>query len=149
MELNLHNLKKSSGSTRRGRRLGRGHGSGRGTTAGRGTKGQRARSGGRRGLKRRGVKQFLKSKPKLGGFKSLKPKLITVNIGVLEQRFKDGEIINAKKLLNAGIIKTNWPGIKILGEGQLSKKLTVVANSFSDGAKKAILDAGGQVEIKS
>lgn len=147
MALGLHNLKPAKGSKQRVRRLGRGHGSGRGTTAGRGTKGQRARAGGRGGLKLLGLKQMMRSKPKIGGFQSLRPKLAVVNVSVLEERFASGEKVNRQRLHALGLVTRVAPGVKILGEGTLTKKLTVEADAFSATAKKAIEAAGGQAIV--
>jgi len=147
MELGLNNLKKSKGATKNKRRVGRGNASGRGTYSSRGSKGQRARSGGRGGLKRRGLMTMLRNKPKIGGFRSLKPKSNTVNISQLEAVFESGEVINPKKMVGKNLIKTVWPAVKVLGDGQLTKKFTVIADSFSESAKKAIIEAGGKAEI--
>ena len=148
-EINLHNLKIAKRSKKRKKRVGRGNSSGSCTYSGRGLKGQRSRSGGKKGLKRRGLNQFLKNKPKMGGFKSLKPKIVTVNIEQLEKFFADGEVVNAKKLISKKIIKSAKNGLKILGNGKLTKKLTVTADSFSESAKKAIIKVGGEVKLVS
>lgn len=146
-ELSLHNLKAKK--RKKSKRLGRGNASGRGTYSGRGIKGQRARSGGRKGLKRRGLMQLLKNKPKLGGFTSLQSKMETVNVRQLEESFEAGEMVNAKKLVAKNLIKDNRWGVKILGDGQLTKKLTVVADNFSESAKGAIIKAGGSIQLVS
>jgi large subunit ribosomal protein L15 len=148
-ELTLHNLKVKKGAKKRPRRVGRGNASGRGTYSGRGLKGQRSRSGGKSGLKRRGLRQLLRNKPKIGGFKSLKPKMETVNLEQLEKNFEASEIVNAKKLIAKNLIGSVKKGVKILGSGKLNKKLTVIADSFSESAKKAIIKAGGKPEIRS
>ena len=148
MELGLNNLKKTRGATSKKRRIGRGSGSGRGTYSGHGQKGQKARSGGRRGLKRKGLMNLLRNKPKIGGVSSGRPKLNTVNLAKLEAIFENGEEINSQKLLAKNIIKAVAPGLKILGEGTLTKKFTVVADAFSSSAKKAIIDAGGKAQIR-
>lgn len=141
-ELSLNNLKAKS--HKRSKRLGRGSGSGAGDYSGRGIKGQKARSGGKGGLKRRGLKQLLRNKPKIGGFKSQKPKLETINLDVLEKNFDSGAKVDTKKLFSLGLIKTKKNGVKVLGTGKLTKKLDLNLNSFSDSAKKAIVEAGGQ-----
>lgn len=143
-ELNLHSL--SVNKRKKSRRVGRGNASGTGTYSGRGLKGQRSRSGGKGGLKLRGLKQMLKSKPKMGGFKSLTPKLETVNLETLEKHFGAGELVDVKKLLAKKLVKTQKNGLKILGNGKITKKLTVKANSFSESAKKAIIEAGGTID---
>lgn len=147
MSLTLSNLKPASGSRKKSRRVGRG--GKRGTYSGRGMKGQRARSGGKRGLKALGLKQTLRRIPKKRGFQSLKPKSVVVNIADLEKKFSDGEIINLRGLVKTDLIKDIKNDIKILGEGKLTKKFTVIANGFSASAKKAIEEAGGKAEISS
>ena len=146
-ELTLHNLKVKKGEKKKSRRVGRGNASGRGTYSGRGQKGQKSRSGGKRGLRRKGLRQLLRNKPKIGGFKGPKRRLVTVNLDQLEKNFDTGELVNLKKLIAKNLIKKGKPGVKILGKGKLTKKLTVVANSFSESAKKAIIDTGGRIEI--
>ena len=148
-ELTLHNLKVEKGAKKRPQRVGRGNASGRGTYSGRGLKGQRSRSGGKRGLKRKGLRQLLRNKPKIGGFKSLKPKMETVNLEQLEKSFEVGEVVNAKKLIAKNLISPAKKGVKILGNGKLTKRLTVIADSFSESAKKAIIKAGGKAEIRN
>ena len=146
--INLSDLKAHPKSRKRRKVVGRGFGSGHGTFSGRGAKGQKARSGGKSGLKRRGLRQLLKNKPKIGGFKSLKPKFIKVNIDSLEKSFEAGELVNIKKLIAKNLIKKNISGLKILGNGRLTKKLTVIADDFSESAKKAIIKAGGKTEVR-
>lgn len=144
--LTLHTLP-SSGNKQR-RRVGRGNGS-RGTYSGRGMKGQRARSGGRRGLKLRGLKQTFLHVPKQHGFKSLAPHTQAVNLKALEAAFEDGATVNAESLLKKRCIAfANMP-VKILGTGTLSKKLTVHANGVSEVARAAIEKAGGTVSVVS
>lgn len=146
-KLTLHNLKVNKGARKKPRRLGRGNASGAGNYSGRGMKGQRSRAGGKGGLKRKGLKQFLSNKPKIGGFKSLKPKMVIVNLDQLEKIFETGEIVNDKKLISKGIISSAKTGLKILGSGKLTKKLSVTADAFSESAKKAIIDVGGTAEL--
>ncbi|OGY79693.1 MAG: 50S ribosomal protein L15 [Candidatus Kerfeldbacteria bacterium RIFCSPHIGHO2_02_FULL_42_14] len=145
--MTLHNLPALQG--RKKKRVGRGPGSGRGTYSGRGIKGQKARTGGRVGLRRKGVKQFITKLKKIKGFTSLKAKMLTVNVGTLNTAFKDGSHVDPQKLVQKGIIKTVKFGVKILGDGELGKKLNVKAHSFSRSAKAAILKQGGKVEIIS
>jgi len=147
MLITLHNLPALQG--RKKKRVGRGPGSGRGTYSGRGIKGQKARTGGRVGLRRKGVKQFITKLKKIKGFTSLKAKMLTVNVGTLNTAFKDGSHVDPQKLVQKGIIKTVKFGVKILGDGELGKKLNVKAHSFSRSAKAAILKQGGKVEIIS
>lgn len=146
-ELTLNNLKIDNSAKKSRKRRGRGNASGHGTYSGRGFKGQKARSGGKKGLKRRGLANILKSKPKLSGFTSHYAKPATVNLDGLQRSFENGEVVNAKKLIGKNLIKDNRRGVKILGDGKLTKKLTVFADSFSQTAKEAIIKAGGQAEL--
>lgn len=145
MTLSLANL--SSSPQKSKKRIGRGHGSGRGIYSGRGQKGQRARSGGRKNLKRRGLKQFLQQLPKSRGFKSIYPQHGVVNLVDLENKFKGGELVTPEKIYQSGLLKIIYPGVKILGHGKLSKKLTVHAQQFSKSAENAIKKAGGQAIV--
>lgn len=146
MSLNLSNLKPAKGSTKKKRQVGRG--GKRGAYSGRGMKGQRARSGGKSGLKALGFRQTLLRVPKKRGFTSLKSKPVIVNLADLEKKFDTGSVVDAGKLIKAGIIRNSRFGVKVLGSGKLTKKLTVTANAFSISAKKAIEEAGGKAEIK-
>lgn len=145
MTIGLHTIKPSKGSKKRVRRVGRGHGSGRGTTAGRGTKGQRARTGGRGGLKYFGMKNIVLSLPKKRGFKSLFTKPEILNIRDLDNAFKDGVEITPAVLKKGGLIK-DVKRVKILGDGEINKKLTVYGCQFSKSAKEKIEKAGGTVK---
>ncbi|MCX6745035.1 MAG: 50S ribosomal protein L15 [Candidatus Parcubacteria bacterium] len=145
MALNLYNLKPATGAKKRKIRVGRGLSSGHGTYSGRGAKGQRARSGGKGGLKAFGLKGIIQSTPKLGGFRSLKPKLEIVNLSDLEQNFKDGDIITPQALKDKGLIGDIRLGVKILGDGKLTKKLVVKVNKISESGKVMIEKNGGQV----
>ncbi|MFH0804865.1 MAG: uL15 family ribosomal protein, partial [Patescibacteria group bacterium] len=113
MPLSLSHLK--ADFRRTSRRIGRGHGSGRGTSAGKGTKGQRARSGGRKNLKRRGLKQFLQQLPKSRGFTSPHGIWSVVNISQLNHHFKDGETVTLQRVLERKLIRTTGRGLKVLG----------------------------------
>jgi len=145
--LTLHNLRVAKGAKRGKRRVGRGNASGKGNYSGRGNKGQRARSGGKNKLAMRGIRGYLLRIPKKRGFKSLAGKAEVVSLGVLEACAKNGEVITPKYLLQKGLIKSVNNGVKILGQGQLTKKLTVNVQQFSKTAKDAILKAGGQIKI--
>lgn len=147
MALKLHNLKPAKGAKKRKKRVGRGDSSGHGTYATRGLKGQRSRSGGKGGLKLKGMKANIQSTPKLGGFKSLRPKLAIVNLKDLEKHFNEKDLITAGKLAEKKLIKEVKYGVKILGMGQINKKLTVKVDRISDSAKKAIEKAGGKVIV--
>jgi len=143
----LHNLKVSKGSKTRKRRVGRGNASGKGNYSGRGIKGQRSRSGGTSGLKLRGIKGYLLKIPKSKGFRSLKLRPAAVNLKDLEKVFENGSVITPKALLAKGLVKTIKNGVKVLGQGELKKKLEVKANAFSKTAEQSIIKAGGQAEL--
>jgi len=145
MALGLHNIAPAKGARKRKKRVGRGNASGHGTYSTKGLKGQKARASG--GMKLRGLKARMQKIPKLRGFKSMYDKLAVVNIGDLEKKFNNNEVIDAKKLMVAGLIIDNRHGIKVLGEGKLTKSLTVKADQFSATAKEAILKAGGKAEV--
>lgn len=143
----LHELKPNPGATHRRKRVGRGIGSGHGKTAGRGTKGQKARDqvpltfeGGQTPLHRR--------LPRLKGFKNPTHKEYTIiNVALLEERFEAGEVVTPELLLERRIIKDlEKDGLKVLGEGELTKPLTVRAHQFSKSAQQKITAAGGSVE---
>ncbi len=140
MTLSLAQLQKPK--QKRRRRVGRGNASGRGTYSGRGLKGQRARSGGKSGLKRRGVKQFLLQVPKTRGFKAVRPAFVGVNLGDIVKRFDAGAVVNPKRMHAAGLVHTP-KRIKVLGSGSIDKKLTIQAHAFSKAAAAAIEQAGG------
>jgi large subunit ribosomal protein L15 len=146
-KLGLHNLTVAPGSKTKKRRVGRGNASGKGNYSGRGMKGQRARSGGKNKLILKGIKTYLQRIPKNRGFLSFKQKPATVNLGRLDSAFKEGEEITPQLLLARGLIKKAGHGVKILGEGKLTKKLTIKASSFSKSAIDAIVKVGGKAEI--
>ncbi len=145
--MNLHELAPVSGSTKVGKRKGRGHATGNGKTAGRGHKGQKARSGGkvRRGFEG-GQMPLVRRVPKRGFNNIFAKPLTSVNVSVLE-RFEDGDVINAQALLEKRIISKCEYGLKILGGGNLTKKVTVQAAAFSESAKEKIEQAGGKAEV--
>ena len=147
MSLGLHNLKPASGSRKKRKRVGRGNASGHGTYSTRGLKGQRSRSGGKSGLKLRGFKQRIKQTPKLRGFKSKNIPMEIANLRDLDLKFSDGSVVTPKELMKANLIKDTKFGVKILGDGKLTKKLTVKASCFSKKAKDGIIEAGGKVEL--
>ncbi|HDQ22580.1 MAG TPA: 50S ribosomal protein L15 [Candidatus Uhrbacteria bacterium] len=147
--LKLYNLKPAKGAKKRKKRVGRGNASGHGTYATRGLKGQRSRSGGKGGLKLKGLKANIQSIPKLGGFKSLKPKLAVVNLKDLEKNFSDNEIVTAAKLKSKSLIKSIRPGVKVLGMGKLDKKLILKVDKISESAREAVEKAGGKIILLS
>lgn len=143
MTFELHNLK--SAGTKRRKRVGRGNGSGHGTYSTRGQKGQRARSGGRAGLQQRSFKTILSHLPKNRGFKSLRDKNQTVNLQMLNDAFNDNEQVTPRLLVKRGLVADLTPTIKILGQGDLKKKLAVKNCLVSMAAKTKIEAAGGTV----
>lgn len=147
MKLSLNNLQSPEGQANKSRkRIGRGNAAGQGTYAGKGLKGQRARSGGSGGLKLRGLKARLMTIPKLRGFTSPHQKAATVNVADLEKHFEVNATVNPRLLLNKGLIKTPRHGVKILGDGELSKALTVEKCKLSKSAEEKIKQAGGNIK---
>ena len=146
--MKLHELSPAEGSVKEGFRKGRGAGSGNGKTAGKGHKGQNARSGGgvRPGFEG-GQLPLYRKLPKRGfnNYRFAK-KYAVVNVELLN-KFNDGDEIDFAALLNAGIIKNVFDGVKVLGEGELTKKLTVKAAVFSASAKEKIEAVGGKTEV--
>ena len=145
--MDLFNLSPVPGSTKTGKRKGRGSGSGNGKTGGRGHKGQKARSGGgvRIGFEG-GQMPLARRLPKRGFNNIFAKRLKAVNISALNA-FEDGATVNLQSLLDAGILSDCKYGVKILGNGELSKKLTVQATAFSASAKEKIEAAGGKAEV--
>jgi len=145
--MKLHELHPAEGSTTAQKRLGRGTGSGLGKTSGKGHKGAKARSGGgkRPGFEG-GQMPLYRRVPKRGFTNIFGTEYAEVNVERLEA-FNDGDTVTVEKLLEAGIIKKTLDGVKILGGGDLSKKLTVQANKFTAGAKEKIEAAGGKAEV--
>ena len=145
--MNLHELSPAAGSNTKAYRKGRGAGSGNGKTAGRGHKGQWARSGGgvRVGFEG-GQMPLARRIPKRGFHNIFAKRLESVNVSALE-KFEDGAVVDAKALLEKGILSKCEYGYKVLGNGKLSKKVTVKASAFSASAKEAIEAAGGKAEV--
>ncbi len=144
-QLTLHTIKSFRGSKKARKRVGRGFGC-HGTYSGRGQKGQRARSGGKKGLKLKGVKRMLLGIPKMRGFHSHYPKMEVVNVGDLDKKFKEGDIINPQALLKMKLVDRIKEGVKILGDGEISKKLVIKGCAVSKSAKEKIEKAGGTVK---
>lgn len=142
----LNQLKPVEGARHSKKRLGRGIGSGLGKTAGRGTKGQNARSGGgvRPGFEG-GQLPLFQRLPKRGFKNHSRVEYAVVNVSALNV-FKDGQTVTVEDIVNAKLIKEVKDGIKILGNGELTKKINVKANKFSESARKAIEAKGGSVE---
>ena len=143
----LHTLKAPYRSTHRKKRVGRGQGSGLGKTAGRGGKGQKARSGNMRFEGFEGGQSPLQRRmPKFGFNSPNRLETAIVNLGELDAHFKDGALVDATTLRSANLIKGAYDVVKVLGTGELTKKLTVKVNKVSETAKAAIAKAGGSVE---
>jgi len=145
--MKLHELSPVAGSPFEGKRKGRGHGSGNGKTGGRGHKGQKARSGGKVRVGFEGGQMPLVRRVPKRGFNNVFAKPLTaVNLAVLN-KFEDGAVVDAAALIEAGIIDACPYGLKVLGNGALTKKVTVKAAAFSESAKEKIEQAGGKVEV--
>lgn len=145
--MRLHDLRPAEGSTKSKKRVGRGTGSGHGTTAGRGMNGQNSRSGGgvRPGFEG-GQMPLFRRIPKRGFNNKFKKQWTIVNIELLND-FEDGTEITPDVLLQTGVVSKIEYGIKILGDGELNKKLTVKANKFTQSAISKIEAAGGKAEV--
>ncbi len=145
--MNLHTLKPADGARKKEIRVGRGIGSGVGKTCGRGHKGQKARSGGgvRPGFEG-GQMPIYRRLPKRG-FKNIwAKKFAEVNVETLN-RFDDGAVVDAVALVEVGILKNVLDGVKVLGKGEITKKLTVKLQAFSKSAKEKIEAVGGTAEV--
>lgn len=144
--MDLSSLKAAEGSTQNKYRRGRGHGSGNGKTAGKGHKGQKARSGAPRPGFEGGQMPLYRRLPKRG-FKCRNSKtIIGINLSELE-RFDNDAVVSVETLIETGVVKNPRDGVKILGNGELTKKLTVQANAFSAAAKEKIEALGGKAEV--
>ena len=146
--MKLHELSPVAGSKKDARRIGRGHGSGWGKTAGKGHKGQKARAGhGMRPGFEGGQMPLQRRLPKRGFNNIFAKKIVTVNVGTLEKKFENGAVIDTQALVDAGIVKNSFDGVKILSNGTLTKNLTVKATAFSESAKAKIEAVGGKTEV--
>ena len=145
--MDLSNLHGAAGSAHIDNfRRGRGHGSGNGKTAGKGHKGQKARSGAPRPGFEGGQMPLYRRLPKRG-FKNRNTKeIVGINLGALE-KFEDGSTVSVQTLIESGVVKNPRDGVKILGNGELTKKLNVQANAFSASAKEKIEALGGTAEV--
>ena len=144
--MELSNLRPAKGSKHNDFRRGRGHGSGNGKTAGKGHKGQKARSGAPRIGFEGGQMPLYRRIPKRGFTNRNSKDIVAVNINVLE-RFEEGATVDVNALIEAGIIKNPRDGVKILGNGELTKKLNVKVDAFSASAKEKIEALGGTAEV--
>ncbi|MBQ8831690.1 MAG: 50S ribosomal protein L15 [Oscillospiraceae bacterium] len=143
----IHELTPTEGTRHVAKRKGRGHGTGNGKTAGRGHKGQHARSGGGVRVGFEGGQMPLARRVPKRGFNNIFAKpLEAVNVSVFE-RFEDGAVVGVEELLAAGILSKCKYGVKVLGNGEITKKITVKANAFSESAKAKIEAAGGKAEV--
>ena len=145
--MKLHELSPAEGSKKSVKRIGRGHGSGWGKTSGKGHKGQKARSG--KGMRvgfEGGQMPLQRRIPKRGFNNIFAKKVVAVNVGTLN-KFEDGAVVDIAALTEKGIVKNSFDSVKILTNGTITKKLTVKASAFSDGAKAKIEAAGGKIEV--
>ena len=145
--MKLHELAPAPGSVREVKRIGRGHGSGQGKTAGKGHKGQKARAG--RGMRpgfEGGQMPLQRRVPKRGFVNIFATQYAIINVSALEA-FDNGTVVDLEALKAAGIIKKAFDGVKVLGNGNLTKNVTVKAAAFSESAKAKIEAAGGKAEV--
>lgn len=145
--MKLHELAPAAGSKKDVKRIGRGPASGQGKTAGKGHKGQKARAG--RGMRpgfEGGQMPLQRRLPKRGFNNIFAKEIAAVNVSALNV-FEDGAVVDVEALINAGLVKKALDGVKVLGNGEISKKLTVKANAFSDAAKQKIEAVGGKAEV--
>ncbi len=145
--MDLSNLQPAEGSKQSNNfRRGRGHGSGNGKTAGKGHKGQKARSGAPRPGFEGGQMPLYRRLPKRGFTNRNSLEIVVINLKALES-FEDGAVVTVDSLIESGIVRNPKDGVKILGNGELTKKLTVKANAFSAKAKEKIEALGGTCEV--
>ncbi len=145
--MELSNLRPAEGSVQSDNfRRGRGHGSGNGKTAGKGHKGQKARSGAPRPGFEGGQMPLFRRLPKRGFTDINSKNIVIVNLSALES-FDEGAVVDVKALKDNGIIRKEYDGVKILGNGELTKKLTVKVNAYSASAKEKIEALGGTAEV--
>jgi large subunit ribosomal protein L15 len=143
----LHELSPAKGSTKVGKRKGRGHGTGNGKTSGRGHKGQKSRSGGGTRIGFEGGQMPLARRVPKRGFNNIFAKPLTaINVAALN-RFPEGATVGVEELLESGVISKCEYGVKILGNGTMTRKLTVKATAFSESARQKIEAAGGKAEM--
>ena len=146
--MKLHELSPAPGSTKERKRIGRGAGSGQGKTAGKGHKGQKARAG--RGMRpgfEGGQMPLQRRLPKRGFNNIFRTEMAIVNVAALDKAFEAGETVTVDALVKKGLVKKVLDGVKVLGNGELTKALTVQANAFSETAKQKIEALGGKAEV--
>lgn len=148
--MQLNDLRPAEGAKKTRKRVGRGNSSGHGTYAGRGLNGQLSRAGGGKGPSFEGGQMPLAMRlPKLPGFRNVNHvEYAPVNVSRLEVVFADGDVVDAESLVEKGIIKSEAVPVKVLGDGEITKKLTVRVDKVSASAQKKIEAAGGKVEIQ-
>ena len=145
--MDLSTLKPAEGSKHSANfRVGRGHGSGNGKTAGKGHKGQKARSGSPRPGFEGGQMPLYRRIPKRGFTCRNSKEIVGINVDALN-RYEDGAVVTVETMIETGLVSNPRDGVKILGNGEVTKKLTVKANAFSESAKAKIEAAGGTVEV--
>lgn len=146
--MKLHELSPAQGATKQAKRVGRGHGSGNGKTAGKGHKGQNARSGGgvRPGFEG-GQMPLTRRVPKRGFNNIFHKQYVIVNLADLQAKFDDGAVVDPQAMMGAGLIKHTRDDVKVLGNGEVTKKLTVKAAAFSKSAAEKIEKTGGKTEV--
>ena len=145
--MKFHELSPVEGSKKSVKRIGRGHGSGQGKTAGKGHKGQKARAG--KGMRvgfEGGQMPLQRRIPKRGFNNIFAKKVVSVNVGTLN-KFEDGAVVDIAALVEAGVVKNSFDSVKILSNGNLTKKLTVKVSAYSEAAKAKIEAAGGKAEV--
>ncbi len=148
MSLGLHNLNRNKKAVHSKKRVGRGPGSGHGKTATRGHKGQKSRSGYSRKIGFEGGQMPLYRRlPKRGFHNKFRKIYAIVNVSDLEKKFEAGANITPEEMVNSGLVKRIYDGIKILGDGELTKNFKVSAHKFSKSAREKIINAGGNVEV--
>ncbi|HOC44735.1 MAG TPA: 50S ribosomal protein L15 [Thermoanaerobaculales bacterium] len=148
--MELHDLKPAPGATRKSRRVGRGPGSGSGKTAGKGHKGQKSRSGySRRFGFEGGQMPLVRRLPKRGFTNNFRVEFQVVNLRDLERAFGDGDVVSPESLVEKGLLRKGAKPVKILGSGELTKKLAVKAHKFSTTAQSSIERVGGSCEVVS
>ena len=146
--MKLHELSPAPGSVKERKRIGRGAASGQGKTAGKGHKGQKARSGSGAHIGFEGGQMPLQRRIPKRGFNNIFAKEIaTVNVAAIDKKFENGATVTIEALVESGLVKKALDGVKVLGQGEITKKLTVQANAFSASAKAKIEAAGGKAEV--
>lgn len=146
--MKLHELSPAEGSKKARKRIGRGPASGQGKTAGKGHKGQKARAGkGMRAGFEGGQMPLQRRIPKRGFVNIFGKEIAIVNVSAINKSFDDGETVTIDSLIEKGLIKKALDGVKVLGNGDISKNLTIQANAFSEAAKQKIEAVGGKAEV--